>query len=71
MQEFNGDKMNVAALGNVCPQLHIHHIVRFKTDVSWPKPIWGQQTLTPYSQGEFSDIKQRIFNKLTAIISND
>jgi diadenosine tetraphosphate (Ap4A) HIT family hydrolase len=71
MQEFNGDKMNVAALGNVCPQLHIHHIVRFKTDVSWPKPIWGQQALTPYSQDEFSDIKQRIFNKLTAIISND
>lgn len=71
MQEFNGDKMNVAALGNVCPQLHIHHIVRFKTDVSWPKPIWGQQALTPYSQDEFSHIKQRIFNKLTAIISND
>lgn len=71
MQEFNGDKMNVAALGNVCSQLHIHHIVRFKTDVSWPKPIWGQQALTPYSQDEFSDIKQRIFNKLTAIISND
>ena len=39
--EFNADKMNVAALGNVVSQLHIHHIVRYKTDIAWPKPVWG------------------------------
>ena len=38
---FNPDKMNVAALGNMVPQLHIHHIARFKTDLAWPGPIWG------------------------------
>ena len=35
---FKADKMNVAALGNKVPQLHLHHIVRYKTDVSWPNP---------------------------------
>jgi len=39
---FNADKMNVAALGNMVPQLHIHHIVRFSTDPAWPGPIWGK-----------------------------
>jgi diadenosine tetraphosphate (Ap4A) HIT family hydrolase len=41
MRIFNGNKLNVAALGNVVPQLHVHHIVRFTTDVAWPKPVWG------------------------------
>ncbi len=39
--EFDADKMNVAALGNVVAQLHIHHIVRYKTDIAWPAPVWG------------------------------
>ena len=39
--EFKADKMNVAALGNVVSQLHIHHIVRYKTDIAWPSPVWG------------------------------
>ncbi|MEM8498433.1 MAG: HIT domain-containing protein [Pseudomonadota bacterium] len=38
---FRADKMNVAALGNMVPQLHIHHIARFTTDAAWPKPVWG------------------------------
>lgn len=63
MTEFSGDKLNVAALGNVVPQLHIHHIVRFKNDVSWPKPIWGQQALTAYSQEEIGNIKQKLSGK--------
>ena len=41
MNHFNGDKLNVAALGNMVPQLHIHHIVRFRTDPTWPQPVWG------------------------------
>jgi diadenosine tetraphosphate (Ap4A) HIT family hydrolase len=35
------DKINVAALGNVVPQLHVHIIARRKTDAAWPKPVWG------------------------------
>ena len=68
MNEFNGDKMNVAALGNVVPQLHIHHVVRFKTDSCWPKPIWGQQPLTAYNVDEIDDIKTRIQPKLNVIV---
>jgi len=41
MRIFKGDKLNVAALGNVVPQLHVHHIVRFTNDAAWPKPVWG------------------------------
>lgn len=42
MQLFQGDKLNIAALGNVVAQLHIHHIVRFQNDPAWPSPVWGK-----------------------------
>jgi len=42
------DKLNVAALGNVVPQLHVHVIARFKTDAAWPKPVWGVVPAKPY-----------------------
>jgi diadenosine tetraphosphate (Ap4A) HIT family hydrolase len=51
MQIFEGDKMNVAALGNVVKQLHIHHVVRFSTDAAWPAPVWGRVPVQPYSAG--------------------
>lgn len=35
------DKLNIAALGNVVPQLHVHIIARRKTDAAWPRPVWG------------------------------
>ena len=38
---FKPEKLNVAALGNQVPQLHIHHIARYKTDPAWPRPVWG------------------------------
>ena len=46
---FTPYKLNVAALGNVVRQLHIHHVARFETDVAWPAPIWGRQAAVPYS----------------------
>ncbi len=36
------DKLNVAALGNVVPQLHVHVIARFTNDAAWPHPVWGR-----------------------------
>jgi len=68
MSEFNGDKMNVAALGNVVPQLHIHHVVRFTSDACWPKPIWGQQALTAYTDEEIEVIKHKIQPKLSSLV---
>lgn len=38
---FYADKLNIAALGNMVPQLHIHHIVRYQSDRAWPNPVWG------------------------------
>jgi diadenosine tetraphosphate (Ap4A) HIT family hydrolase len=35
------DKLNIAAIGNVVPQLHVHIVARWKTDPLWPKPVWG------------------------------
>lgn len=46
---FTPDKLNVAALGNVVPQLHLHHVVRYKVDAAWPKPIWGAAPFKAYS----------------------
>jgi len=46
---FEADKMNIAALGNIVPQLHIHHVVRYKTDLAWPAPIWGKLDAVAYS----------------------
>ena len=42
------DKINVAALGNVVPQLHVHIIARFVTDPAWPRPIWGVKPVEPF-----------------------
>ncbi|MEO1193894.1 MAG: HIT family protein [Pseudomonadota bacterium] len=41
-------KMNVASLGNLCPQLHIHVIARFRDDPAWPGPVWGKLPRAPY-----------------------
>ncbi|MDH5355974.1 MAG: HIT domain-containing protein [Gammaproteobacteria bacterium] len=60
MSRFKGDKLNVAALGNVVPQLHVHHIVRFKTDPAWPAPIWGRLSAKPYSDDELSELMQQL-----------
>lgn len=50
MQEhFGADKMNVAALGNMVPQLHLHHIARFEGDDAWPGAIWGAHPAREYS----------------------
>jgi diadenosine tetraphosphate (Ap4A) HIT family hydrolase len=70
MQVFDGDKMNVAALGNVVEQLHVHHVVRYKTDVSWPKPIWGQQALTPYTEVELVELKEKLLPKIAIILES-
>jgi len=46
---FQADKLNIAALGNMVPQLHIHHIVRYKNDSAWPNPVWGFQPAKIYT----------------------
>ena len=43
-------KLNVAALGNQVPQLHIHVIARNTDDAAWPGPVWGVGSAEPYAQ---------------------
>lgn len=66
LQQFvNPDKLNVAALGNMVPQLHIHVIARFTTDPAWPGPVWGVVPARPYDDalertaGRLRDVLQR------------
>ena len=61
---YCADKMNIAALGNMVPQLHIHHVVRFKTDKAWPAPIWGMFDAIAYSDRELDTS----INKLRKIL---
>ena len=48
---YKPDKLNIAALGNVTLQLHLHVIARFKNDAAWPQPVWGRDC-EAYSQTE-------------------
>lgn len=41
VEDFSADKVNIAALGNVVPQLHVHHVARYQDDPAWPAPVWG------------------------------
>ena len=50
---FSPDQINVAQIGNVVSQLHIHHVCRFADDALWPKPIWGQTPAQPYTEVEY------------------
>ncbi|WP_293367792.1 HIT family protein [Nevskia sp.] len=48
MEVFTPTKLNIAALGNVVPQLHVHHIARYDTDPAWPAPVWGRLPALDY-----------------------
>lgn len=54
---FKPFKINVASLGNVVPQMHIHVIGRYENDPAWPKPVWGVVPLKPYSEEELAKVK--------------
>ena len=46
---FQPFKLNVAALGNLVPQLHVHVIARYEEDIAWPRPVWGTAAAQPYA----------------------
>lgn len=52
---YKADKLNIAAIGNLVPQLHIHHVVRYRTDIAWPTPVWGKFPAIPYSSQELTE----------------
>ncbi len=57
---FNADKLNIGAIGNIVPQLHLHHVVRYQTDKAWSAPIWGKFAAVPYTEQQRLDLLVRL-----------
>jgi diadenosine tetraphosphate (Ap4A) HIT family hydrolase len=64
---FAPRKMNVAALGNMVPQLHVHHIARFEKDAAWPHPVWGRVPPVPYLDTALAERLQRLRHALAGV----
>jgi diadenosine tetraphosphate (Ap4A) HIT family hydrolase len=58
------DKLNIAALGNQVPQLHVHVIARSRNDAAWPKPVWGIKPAVAYEAGR----REILLNSLGALL---
>jgi diadenosine tetraphosphate (Ap4A) HIT family hydrolase len=65
---FSPDKINIATLGNMVPQLHMHHVVRYKIDGAWPNPIWGALPAIDYQQDE---LEHRIESVANVLVGDD
>ncbi len=65
-EEFLVHKLNIAALGNVVKQLHIHVIGRFENDISFPKPVWGSVISKPYEEKAAQELINKIKLKVSA-----
>jgi diadenosine tetraphosphate (Ap4A) HIT family hydrolase len=57
-------KLNVAALGNAVPQLHVHLIARFRNDAAWPKPVWGVAPPRNYEREELQNFVTPLRRKI-------
>jgi diadenosine tetraphosphate (Ap4A) HIT family hydrolase len=64
---FAADKMNVATLGNIVSQLHMHVIVRRRVDAAWPAPVWGKLPAQPYSAEQLA----AVLAKLRMVLTDD
>lgn len=58
------DKLNVASLGNVVSQLHVHVIARFTNDAAWPRPVWGVGERVPYAEARRDELIREIRSAL-------
>ena len=58
------DKLNIAALGNVVPQLHVHIIARRTSDAAWPRPVWGAAPALPHDAGEVQNFISALRRKI-------
>lgn len=65
---FQPHKLNVGALGNMVPQLHVHVVARFREDPAWPAPIWGRLPPRPYEEAALRATIARLQNAFIAKI---
>ncbi|TYL49435.1 HIT domain-containing protein [Marinomonas sp. IMCC 4694] len=66
---FSATKLNIAAIGNHVPQLHVHHIVRYASDACWPAPVWGRLDAIPYTDENLAKILQKIQLRLSDVLT--
>ena len=64
---FSADKINVATIGNMVPQLHMHHVVRFERDAAWPGPVWGAVAAATYPPQLLMKTAERIVTALAPL----
>jgi len=69
MSVFSPDKLNIAALGNVVSQLHIHHVARYTSDAAWPAPVWGRLPVKPYDDAMLRDLVVKLSTVLSEALS--
>ena len=74
-EQFQADKINIAAIGNLVPQLHVHHVVRYRTDAAWPAPVWGAVAAIPYTDealfGVIRKLRNGSLNDLEYLVDRD
>ncbi len=61
---YRPDKLNVGLLGNLVPQLHLHHLARFQADPAWPGPVWGHSPAVPYTEAALAQRSAELRNAL-------
>lgn len=66
-QLYRPDKLNIAAIGNLVPQLHVHHVVRYTHDPAWPAPVWGHAPSLPYTDEAAQEAITRLRNAIVEI----
>ncbi|MBI1208486.1 MAG: HIT domain-containing protein [Azospirillum sp.] len=68
---FAPHKLNIGALGNLVPQLHIHVVARYRDDPAWPNPVWGAGLSERYSSEALTDLRLRLGKYLGAQTVDD
>ncbi|NOQ42577.1 MAG: HIT domain-containing protein [Desulfuromusa sp.] len=66
---FNFYKLNVAALGNIVSQLHLHHVGRSLGDPAWPGPVWGYRPAVSYSVEEIEKLQRAAQSEFTDLLN--
>lgn len=61
---YRPDKLNIAAIGNLVPQLHLHHVVRYREDRAWPGVVWGRFEPLPYADDPVDNRLEALLGQL-------
>lgn len=64
---LGGDKLNIASLGNVVAQLHVHVVVRRREDAAWPAPVWGHGQAEAYDLDRLAEMRARLLAEVEGL----